>query len=289
MPLVEAPRCVEAGKGGEPDARHSRARRRSSAPGRADRRRAPCPASSSLTMNQRRCAPRGPPPLASTTTDATSPVVAIGGEEQVLRVVVAGQDIRRAPCPPWSRTAGRNSSVSNNSARAARRCRRARLAGSRRSRSSSARSRLVVDEPLLGQRVERAVGLERGDAGVDRRDKVGALGEDEAELLRRSGSPIIFSLPPDAVDIAPCRPRCRSARGRRRRTSAPATVAREGLEQLDARVLFVAVEHVVDGDVERRGAGLRADQKLRRRRRSSSASVKRLSSPRTSMKISERM
>ena len=47
----------------------------------------------------------------------------------------------------------------------------------------AARSRLVVDEPFLGQLVERAVGLQRGDPGIDRRDQVRALREDEAELF----------------------------------------------------------------------------------------------------------
>ena len=34
----------------------------------------------------------------------------------------------------------------------------------------------------------------------------------------------------------------------------------EGLEELDPRVRLVAVEHLVDRDVERRGAGLGGDQ-----------------------------
>ena len=43
--------------------------------------------------------------------------------------------------------------------------------------------RCVVDEPFLGNLVQGAVGLERRDAGIDRRDQVGALGEDEAQIL----------------------------------------------------------------------------------------------------------
>ncbi len=37
----------------------------------------------------------------------------------------------------------------------------------------------------------------------------------------------------------------------------------EGLEELDARVLLVAVEDFVDGGIEGRGARLRADQAVR--------------------------
>ena len=62
----------------------------------------------------------------------------------------------------------------------------------------------------------------------------------------------------------------------------------EGLEELDARVGLVAVEHLVDRDVERRGAGLGADQALLEGGEAR-ASVKRSSSARTSMRISERM
>ncbi|MGO7917379.1 hypothetical protein ACC702_39115, partial [Rhizobium ruizarguesonis] len=36
----------------------------------------------------------------------------------------------------------------------------------------------------------------------------------------------------------------------------------EGFEKLDARVLFVAIKHFVNRGVERRGAGLRADQAI---------------------------
>ncbi len=36
----------------------------------------------------------------------------------------------------------------------------------------------------------------------------------------------------------------------------------EGLEQLDARVGLVAVEDVIDGDIERRRAGLGGDQQI---------------------------
>src|SRR5260221_6114084 len=43
---------------------------------------------------------------------------------------------------------------------------------------------VVVEEPLLVQRVDGAIVLHRLDGGVDWRDEVGALLEDEAELLR---------------------------------------------------------------------------------------------------------
>ena len=63
----------------------------------------------------------------------------------------------------------------------------------------------------------------------------------------------------------------------------------EGLEELDARVGLVAVEDVVDRDVEGRDAGLRADQEVVVKAAKLAASVKRSSSARTSMSISERM
>ena len=42
---------------------------------------------------------------------------------------------------------------------------------------------LVVEEPLLVQRIDGAVGLERGNRGIDRGDEIGTLGEDEAEIF----------------------------------------------------------------------------------------------------------
>ena len=63
----------------------------------------------------------------------------------------------------------------------------------------------------------------------------------------------------------------------------------DGLEEFYARVGLVAVEDVVDGDVEGGDAGLGADEEVRVGGEALAASVKRSSSARTSMRISERM
>jgi hypothetical protein len=48
---------------------------------------------------------------------------------------------------------------------------------------SGSLAHLVVEEPLLVQRIEVPSALSAAMAGIDRRDEVGALGEDEAEIL----------------------------------------------------------------------------------------------------------
>ena len=114
---------------------------------------------------------------------------------------------------------------------------------------------LVIDEPLLGQLVERAIGLQRLDRGIDRRLKLRALREDEAEILAAKrladdleGLGILSDdrlagggIGQDQIDIAGLQrlqPRA------------------EGIEQLHPRVRFIAVQHVIDGGVEGRRARL---------------------------------
>ena len=117
------------------------------------------------------------------------------------------------------------------------------------------------EEPAVVEIVQVAVGLHLGDGGVEGCDQVGARLEDEAEVLGAErvaddlelvgvGADVAAAgggIGEDHVDVAGQQRLHRGA---------------EGLEQLDARVLLVAVEHVVDRGVEVGGAGLRADQQL---------------------------
>src|SRR6478736_5631246 len=118
---------------------------------------------------------------------------------------------------------------------------------------------LVIEEPLLVQRIEGTVGFQACYRGVDRGDQIGTLREDEAEVLgaeraaddlQTAARGIDIALGCDAVgqhdvDVAGLQ---RLYRGT------------EGLEQLDARVLLVAVEDLVDRSVEGGGTRLRADE-----------------------------
>ena len=102
-----------------------------------------------------------------------------------------------------------------------------------------------VEEPLLVQRLDRAVFLHRGDGGVDRIDKLGALGEDEAEILGSQSLSDDFQPAFGGGDIA----LARRAVGQDKIDIIGAKGldgGAEGFEQLDARVLFVAVKDIVD-------------------------------------------
>src|SRR5688572_26035229 len=112
----------------------------------------------------------------------------------------------------------------------------------------------VVEEPLLDQGIERAVGLHRGERRVDRRDEVGAGGEDEAERIgldrltdgfegTRVGTHVAGGrrrIGKHHVDVA-------GLEGGNRRT--------ERVEGLDPRVvLALGAEEIVNGCIEARGA-----------------------------------
>jgi hypothetical protein len=120
---------------------------------------------------------------------------------------------------------------------------------------------LVLEEPPGVQRVDRAIGLHAGDRCVHRGDEIAAFREDEAEIL---GPQLLADdLEPAArgLDIA----RAGGAIGQHQ-----VHIARlqrldrgaEGLEKLDPGVRLVAVQHLVDPDIEGRRARLRGHQQL---------------------------
>src|SRR5690554_5233039 len=120
--------------------------------------------------------------------------------------------------------------------------------------------RIELVEPLALEGFHRAIGLDLSKGGVDGGDEIGTGRQDEAEILgaewgaddfegTRIGADIAIGrglIHQDGIDIA---------RGERLDRST------ERVEQLYARIGLVAIEHVIDGNVDIGGAGLRADEK----------------------------
>ncbi len=115
--------------------------------------------------------------------------------------------------------------------------------------------RVGQEEPTAAQIIEKAIGLERGNRLIEGGAQVGLGGEDEAEVFAGQGLADeleLIGVGADVtragslihqhhVDVALDEGLHRSA---------------EGLEDDDAWVLLIAIEHAVDGGVEVGGAGL---------------------------------
>ncbi|EGE57285.1 hypothetical protein RHECNPAF_4460057 [Rhizobium etli CNPAF512] len=118
---------------------------------------------------------------------------------------------------------------------------------------------LVVEEPLLVQRIKGTVRFESGDGGIDGSDEIGALREDKAEILGAERFADHFQPTIRGIDVA----LGSDAVGQYEVDVAGLQRLHgcaEGFEELDARVLFVAIEDFIDGGIKRRGAGLGANQ-----------------------------